>query len=395
MADHPAPVTPDARLIWRDGQLVRWQDATLHVMSHVVHYGSSVFEGIRCYEIARRTARSSAGASTCGACSTRAAFYPHRCASARRAVAGAVDTVWATASGTATSPVVVRTASRWDSSSTCRPRRSSSPMRGALPRTTRLRAGVNVVRVELAPRSRPTPCQRGQGGRDYLISQLSDEARTRRLRPSDRARQLRHISEGSGETSSISCATDASLHERPRRGDLAASPARLGHPHAPRVCLGSPSTWRALPREFCYVADEAFSRHRRRAPRPSARATASLLWREARDARHPAALPGHRARASSRSYAWRRPVPSRRADGAQCAPPSPSRGLEPPGPGRRARGRSGTSWRVRWPRFALLYGYTCRDGGALTRRVERRPRGRGGALFDAWPRARAPAGGDA
>ena len=36
--------------IWRDGQLVRWEDATIHVMSHVVHYASSVFEGIRCYE---------------------------------------------------------------------------------------------------------------------------------------------------------------------------------------------------------------------------------------------------------------------------------------------------------------------------------------------------------
>ena len=36
--------------IWRDGQLVSWEDATIHVMSHVVHYGSSVFEGVRCYE---------------------------------------------------------------------------------------------------------------------------------------------------------------------------------------------------------------------------------------------------------------------------------------------------------------------------------------------------------
>ena len=36
--------------IWRDGELVNWEDATIHVMSHVVHYGSSVFEGIRCYE---------------------------------------------------------------------------------------------------------------------------------------------------------------------------------------------------------------------------------------------------------------------------------------------------------------------------------------------------------
>ncbi|MBA3343553.1 MAG: branched-chain amino acid transaminase [Gemmatimonadaceae bacterium] len=35
--------------IWRDGQFVNWEDATIHVMSHVVHYGSSVFEGIRAY----------------------------------------------------------------------------------------------------------------------------------------------------------------------------------------------------------------------------------------------------------------------------------------------------------------------------------------------------------
>jgi branched-chain amino acid aminotransferase len=35
--------------IWRDGKFVEWEDATIHVISHVVHYGSSVFEGIRCY----------------------------------------------------------------------------------------------------------------------------------------------------------------------------------------------------------------------------------------------------------------------------------------------------------------------------------------------------------
>jgi len=36
--------------VWRDGELVRWDDATIHVLSHVVHYGSSVFEGIRFYD---------------------------------------------------------------------------------------------------------------------------------------------------------------------------------------------------------------------------------------------------------------------------------------------------------------------------------------------------------
>jgi branched-chain amino acid aminotransferase len=35
--------------IWHNGKLIQWEDATIHVMSHVIHYGSSVFEGIRCY----------------------------------------------------------------------------------------------------------------------------------------------------------------------------------------------------------------------------------------------------------------------------------------------------------------------------------------------------------
>ncbi|HKH98581.1 MAG TPA: branched-chain amino acid transaminase [Candidatus Sulfotelmatobacter sp.] len=37
--------------IWHNGKLINWDDATIHVMSHVVHYGSSVFEGIRCYQL--------------------------------------------------------------------------------------------------------------------------------------------------------------------------------------------------------------------------------------------------------------------------------------------------------------------------------------------------------
>lgn len=38
--------------IWINGKLVRWEEARIHVLSHVVHYGSGVFEGIRCYPIA-------------------------------------------------------------------------------------------------------------------------------------------------------------------------------------------------------------------------------------------------------------------------------------------------------------------------------------------------------
>ena len=39
--------------VWKDGEFIRWDDARVHVMSHVLHYGSSVFEGIRCYKTRR------------------------------------------------------------------------------------------------------------------------------------------------------------------------------------------------------------------------------------------------------------------------------------------------------------------------------------------------------
>lgn len=35
--------------IWMDGKLVNWKDARIHILTHALHYGSGVFEGIRCY----------------------------------------------------------------------------------------------------------------------------------------------------------------------------------------------------------------------------------------------------------------------------------------------------------------------------------------------------------
>ncbi|MGI6105441.1 MAG: branched-chain amino acid transaminase [Raoultibacter sp.] len=36
--------------IWKNGETIAWEDATTHVLSHSLHYGSAVFEGIRCYQ---------------------------------------------------------------------------------------------------------------------------------------------------------------------------------------------------------------------------------------------------------------------------------------------------------------------------------------------------------
>ena len=48
------PIQPVAK-IWMDGKLLDWEDATVHVLTHGLHYGSGVFEGVRAYETKRGT----------------------------------------------------------------------------------------------------------------------------------------------------------------------------------------------------------------------------------------------------------------------------------------------------------------------------------------------------
>jgi len=47
---------PGTGKIWMNGRLVEWKDATIHIASHVIHYGSGVFEGARCYRTPRGSA---------------------------------------------------------------------------------------------------------------------------------------------------------------------------------------------------------------------------------------------------------------------------------------------------------------------------------------------------
>ena len=44
------PALEPTKVLWHNGELVPWDEATVHVGTHVLHYGSSVFEGIRCYK---------------------------------------------------------------------------------------------------------------------------------------------------------------------------------------------------------------------------------------------------------------------------------------------------------------------------------------------------------
>jgi branched-chain amino acid aminotransferase len=47
---------PKTEWIWHNGNFVKWDDATVHVTAHALHYGSSVFEGLRAYETQQGTA---------------------------------------------------------------------------------------------------------------------------------------------------------------------------------------------------------------------------------------------------------------------------------------------------------------------------------------------------
>src|SRR2546423_14593611 len=47
---------PATQFIWFNGKLVPWEKATVHVLAHALHYGSSVFEGVRAYETPRGVA---------------------------------------------------------------------------------------------------------------------------------------------------------------------------------------------------------------------------------------------------------------------------------------------------------------------------------------------------
>ncbi len=61
--------------IWMDGQMVEWRDAKIHVLSHTLHYGCGVFEGVRAYE--RAGARRSSG---CASTPSGSSTAPRSCA---------------------------------------------------------------------------------------------------------------------------------------------------------------------------------------------------------------------------------------------------------------------------------------------------------------------------
>ena len=245
--------------IWRDGQLVNWEDATIHVMSHVVHYGSSVFEGVRCYE------------TPSGGAIFRAREHMRRLVDSCRIyripmpysvdelVQGMVDTV----SGNDLRecylrPLVIRTGEQMGVFG------SGVPVEtfiiawkwGTYLGHDGVTNGVDV-RVSSWRRAAPDTFQTmAKAGGNYLNSQLSKmEAREDKYAEGIMLDSFGYVSEGSGEN--LFAIRDGCLYTAPLSAGILNGITRDSVMSIARD-FGVPVREQVLPREFLYVADELF-----------------------------------------------------------------------------------------------------------------------------------------
>ena len=245
--------------IWRDGQLVQWDDATIHVMSHVVHYGSSVFEGIRCYETSE------------GGALFRVREHMRRlidsCKIYRIPMRHSLDTLVQAAIDTVAGnqlkqcylrPVVVRTGEQMGVLPTGVPVETFiiAWRWGAYLGHDALEHGVDVC-VSSWRRSAPDtfPAMAKAGG-NYLNSQLAKmEARLDQYSEGIMLDSFGFVSEGSGEN--LFAVREGALYTSPLSAGILNGITRNTVMTIARD-LGYEVREQSLPREFLYVSDELF-----------------------------------------------------------------------------------------------------------------------------------------
>lgn len=245
--------------IWRDGQLVNWDEATIHVLSHVVHYGSSVFEGLRCYE------------TPSGGAIFRLRDHMRRlldsCKIYRMEMAHSVDDLCQASIDTVAAnelrhcylrPVVVRTGEQMGVFP------GDAPVEtfiiawrwGHYLGDDALDTGVDVCVSSwrrAAPDTYPTLAK---AGGNYLSSQLTKlEARGDRYAEGIMLDYFGYVSEGSGEN--LFLVRDNILYTTPLSGAILNgitrdSVMRIAHD------LGYEVREQTMPREMLYIADELF-----------------------------------------------------------------------------------------------------------------------------------------
>ena len=245
--------------IWRDGKFVNWEDATIHVISHVVHYGSSVFEGIRCYATPEGPSIFRLGdhmRRLADSCKIYRMPLEH---SLDTLVQGAIDTVAENELPHCyLRPVALRTGEQMGVLPT------NVPLEvfiipwtwGTYLGQEALEAGVDVCVSSWrrpAPNTFPTMAK---AGGNYLNSQLSKmEARLDGYSEGIMLDYFGQISEGSGEN--LFLVRDGKLVTSPvsagiLNGITRDSVTRIAHD------LGYQVVEQVIPREMLYIADEAF-----------------------------------------------------------------------------------------------------------------------------------------
>lgn len=256
---HSPPASGRTTRIWRNGKLVAWEDATLHVMSHVVHYGSSVFEGIRCYETPQGPAIFRLNDHIRRLLDSARVYRMDVGHSLDELVRGCIDTVAGNELRACyLRPVVLRAGEQMGVSPIGVPVETFiiAWVWGRYLGDHALRDGVDVCVSSWrrpAPNTLPTMAK---AGGNYLVSQLAKaEARHDRYAEGIMLDYFGYVSEGSGENLFLI-----------RDGTLYTSPVGSGILHGItrdsvlRIAadLDIPVREQVIPREMLYLADELF-----------------------------------------------------------------------------------------------------------------------------------------
>jgi len=253
------PSTGRTTRIWRDGQFVAWDDATIHVMSHAVHYASSVFEGIRCYETPG------------GPAIFRAADHMRRlqdsCRIYRMPMRYDLDTLVQAASDTVNAndlrhcylrPIVVRTGEQMGVYGVDAPVETFiiAWNWGSYLGDEALQHGVDVCVSSWRRAAPDTFPGLAKASGNYLSSQLSKmEARINKYSEGIMLDSFGHVAEGSGENLFVvkdGVIFTASLGASILKGITRDSVMVIARD------LGYEVREEAIPRELLYIADEAF-----------------------------------------------------------------------------------------------------------------------------------------
>ena len=252
--------TEIGKTIWRNGELVPWEQATIHVMSHVVNYGSSLFEGIRCYKTTDGLAIFRLGEHVKRLLHSCHIYRMELEYSYDDLVAACVDLVERNgfADGCYLRPIVFRGYGTFGVNPFPAPIEVyiASWSWGAYLGEEAIEQGVDVCVsswTRLAPNTFPAMAK---SGANYMNSQLIKmEAITNGYVEGIALDVQGYVSEGSGEN--IFVVKDGQVHTPPLHASIL--------PGITRDCiitlcqdLGIPLIQKGVPRELLYVADEVF-----------------------------------------------------------------------------------------------------------------------------------------